>query len=137
MTERIEIFKNHFFESLEELSDLDFQENVWANKNNPEGLVSSYTEAAIQFWDDALVKYALEAGAIIYDKNVTQALHELSDAVDSLDEDDRHTMEVINDPKMQIVRDKAAEVLGLIAISDKSENTVTFLEEGTLKILEP
>lgn len=136
MTERIEIFKNHLFEALQELSNRDYQENIWANTNNPEGLVASFTEAAILFWDDALVSSALEEGAIVYDKKVTQALHELWNAIEIVDEF-RAEKEIINDPKMQIVRDKAAEVLHLIAISDKSENTVTFIEEGTLKVLEP
>ena len=136
MIAKREIFKNHFFESLEELCNRDFQESIWANKNNPEGWVSSFTEAAIQFWDDALVKYALERNAIIYDKKVTKALQQLWNAIEAVNEF-RPEEEIINDPKMQIVRDKAAEVLRLIAISDKSENTVTFIEEGTLRVLEP
>lgn len=137
MTNRTEIFKGHFFNSLRQLSDRDYQERIWANQNNPEGLVASYTEAVIGFFDDALVADALGSGAIIYDKKVTQTLHELSDAVDHLDEDNRYTMEVINDPKMQIIRDKATEALQLIEASDASENTVAFIEEGTLKVTNP
>lgn len=137
MMNNIEIFKGHFFDFLKELSDRDFQESVWANRNNPEGWISSYTEATIGLFDDALVMNALEAEAIIYDKNVTHALQELSDSVDQLNENNRPPMEVINDPLMQEVREKAAKVLELIAKSDKSENTVTFIEEGTLKVLSP
>jgi len=136
MTGRSEIFKNHFFEALQELSDRDYQERIWANKNNPEGLVASFTEAAILFWEDALVSSALEEGAIVYDRKVTQALQELWDAIEIVDEF-RSEEEIINDPLMQKVRDKATEVLELIKVSDKSENTVTFIEEGTLKVLEP
>jgi hypothetical protein len=136
MTRRAEIFKNHFFESLKELSDRNYQERIWTNKDNPEGLVASFTEAAILLWDDALVKHALEENAIIYDKEVTQALQKLWDAIEVVDEF-RSTEEIINDPLMQKVRDKASEVLALIEASDKSENTVTFIEEGTLRVLEP
>lgn len=137
MTHNIEIFKEHFFNSLKELSDRDFQERIWANRDNPEGWVSSYTEAAIGLFDDALLTNALEAGAVIYDANVTRALHELSNSIDQLDENNRPPADIINDPLMQDVREKAATVLELIAKSDKSENTVTFIEEGTLKVLSP
>ncbi|MCH2546799.1 MAG: hypothetical protein MK052_04210 [Alphaproteobacteria bacterium] len=137
MIECAEIFKNHLFEALAELSDRDFQERIWANKDNPEGWVTSFTEAAIQFWDDSLLSDALGRDAIIYDQRVTVALQELWNAIEPLEEYGRRPMEVINDPKMEIVRQKASEVLKLIESSDKSENTVTFLEEGTLQVLQP
>ncbi len=136
MTKRSEIFKNHFFESLKELSDRDYQERIWINRENPEGLTSSFTEAAIQFWDDSLVQYSLKEKAIVYDRKVTLALQELWNAIKKVDEF-RPEEEIINDPLMQQVREKAAEILALIKASDKSENTVTFIEEGTLKVLEP
>jgi hypothetical protein len=136
MNKRIEIFRNYLFEFLKELSDRQYQEHIWANTYNPDSLIASYTEAFIGLFDDANVGYALEEGAVIYDKKVTQALSELSACVDLVD-DNRSPEEIINDPHMQRVRDKASEILALIEVSDKSENTVTFIEEGTLKILEP
>lgn len=138
MTERTEIFKNRMFALLRELADKSYQIVSWAEGQNPEGSHSiSFNEAVIELFDDSLLSDALKRGAIIYDKKVTQALHELSDTVDPLDDYGRDTMEVINDPLMQKARDKATEVLELIKVSDKSENTVTFIEEGTLKVLEP
>ena len=135
-TNTIFILKNYFYKNLKELSDIYYQNNIWTNQNNPNNIVSSYTEAVIGLFDDALVSESLEENAIIYDKNVTQALHELSDAVDLVD-NNRIPIEIINDPLMQQVRDKAKEILELIEISDAKENTVTFIEEGTLNILDP
>ena len=136
MNEHPEIFKNHFFDALSELADRSFQERIWTNKDNPKGYVASFTETDINLFDDALVSDALERGAIIYDSKVTKSLREL-DAATRAVEGYRSAEEIINDPLMQIVRDKAAEVLALIEASDASENTVTFIEEGTLRVLEP
>ncbi len=138
MKERAEIFKDRMFALLREMADKSYQIHSWAEGEPLKGSHSiSFNEAAIELFDDSLLTDALNRGAIVYDKNVTKALYELSDAVDPLDDYGRDTMEVINDPRMQIVRDKATEVLQLIEISDKSENTVTFIEEGTLRVLEP
>ncbi|MEM7617515.1 MAG: hypothetical protein AAF195_03950 [Pseudomonadota bacterium] len=132
-----EIFKNRMTALLNELSSKSYQIEVWSKGNNIfNGRSILFSEAVIELFDDALVSEALEANAVIYDKDVTQALHELSDAVDLVD-DNRIPIEIINDPLMQKVRDKAKEILELIEISDVKENTVTFIEEGTLNILDP
>jgi hypothetical protein len=138
MTERAEIFKDRMFALVRELADKSYQILAWAEGKIPKGGHSiSFNEAAIELFDDSLLTDSLNRGAIIYDKRVTRALRELSDAVAPLDDYGRDTMEVINDPLMEVVRQKASEVLRLIEISDKSENTVTFIEEGTLRVLEP
>ncbi|MEM7617402.1 MAG: hypothetical protein AAF195_03360 [Pseudomonadota bacterium] len=88
--------------------------------------MSSFTEADTRVFDDAVVGHALRDGAIIYDKQVTLALQELHNAtaiVDSYRTDDK----IINDPMMEVVRQKAAIVLELIKESDGLESTVEII----------
>jgi len=121
------IYKKFLIEGLKELSDHDFQRRIWTNQDNPKGLVCSFTEADIRVFDDAVVGHALRDGSIIYDKQVTHALQELHDATAIVD-DDRTAVEIINDPLMEVVRQKAAKVLDLITASDGSESTVEIVE---------
>ncbi len=138
MKQNTEVFKDRMIDLLEELADRSYQIRSWVKGKVVNGDRSiSYTEAVIELFDDALVIDALNNNATLYDRNVTQALRELSKLTNLLDENNRPALEIINDPLMQQVREKAAEILALIKASDKSENTVTFIEEGTLKVLEP
>lgn len=121
------ILKNILIESLEELSDRDFQERIWANKDNPNGYIASFTEADINVFDDAVVIDPLREGEILFDQKVTKALWELHTATAAID-DNRPPEEIINDPLMEIVRQKAARVLELIKASDGSESTVEIVE---------
>lgn len=123
----MKIYSEILLGSLKDLSDKEYQDNIWLNKNNPKNLVSSFTESANNFLGDALIADALENNEIIYDKKVTKALEELSVAVDDVNEF-RHEEEIINDPKMQIVREKAAIALQLILASDGSESTVEIVD---------
>ena len=123
------INKSLLIEALKELSDRTYQHDIWANRNNPNGWVSSYIEASCNVFDDALVADALEEGAIIFDKNVTNALQELDQITDKID-GYRDILDIINDPKMELVRQKSTEILQLIAVSDLSQNTVEFIELG-------
>lgn len=54
----------------------------------------------------------------------------ISDLIDDINED-RPQEEIINDPKMEIVRQKAAMALELIKASDGSESTVRFVKVGS------
>jgi len=121
------IYKNNIVSLLKELSDIEFQKNIWLNVNNPRGLVCSFVEAVNMLFDDCVVTEYLNEGEIIISKSVTKALKELSLALDSVNEY-RPEEEIINDPLMDIVRVKAAECLVLIEASDGSESTVDIIE---------
>ena len=117
------IYKDNITGILSDLADLDYQRNIWTNLDNPNNLCSSFVEAANMLFDDCVVGDYLEEGEILFDKAVTQALRELGAAVDAVDEY-RTEEEIIADPLMEIVRQKAAEALRLIEASDERESTV-------------
>lgn len=127
MSDDYAVLKNILVESLEELSDHDYQERIWTNKDNPNGYVASFTEAVINIFDDAVVINPLREGEILFDQTVTQALWELHDATTAVD-DNRPPEEIINDPLMKIVRQKAAKALKLVTSSDGLESTVEIID---------
>jgi hypothetical protein len=124
---RERIYKGNIVHILRHLSDRNYQENVWLNRNNPEGLVDSFIEAANMLIDDCVVGDYLEEGEILFDRKTTDAFRELDAAIDAVDEF-RPEEDIINDPLMQIVRLKAAYVLALIQASDGKESTVEIIE---------
>lgn len=78
-------------------------------------------------FDDALITEAIENHDVIYSIKATEAIKELDLSINDINES-RTPEEVINDPKMQIVREKAAKALELILASDCSESTVEIFE---------
>ncbi|MFZ5833829.1 MAG: hypothetical protein ACOY2B_00390 [Pseudomonadota bacterium] len=127
MTEKFIINLHILIPALENLASEARQRYTWFP--NAEGDMSSFVEDVNGVFDDALVTYALEDNQIIYDRKVTEALHELDDAVMPVDEF-RGPEEIINDPLMRVVREKAARVLELIKTSKREGNTVEFWHDG-------
>ena len=123
MNEKGKVYKNAVLNKLNELADYTLQRKEWPSSES----FLCFVEAANGLFDDAAVSYLLEHNEIIYDKKVTAALRELDKALDGIDEY-RTEEEIIQDPKMEIVRQKAANVLALIAQSDGSESTVEIVE---------
>jgi hypothetical protein len=101
--------------------------NPIGRSGNPANLITSFVEAANNVFDDALITDVLENNQIVFDKKVTQALRELGAAVDVVDEF-RPEEDIINDPLMEVVRQKAASALALIEASDGRESTVEIIE---------
>lgn len=129
MNSRWGIYKAHLMEGLKELADIQYQQDIWLNHNNPKNWVGSFDEASTAVFDDALVNRALRAGQIILDQKVTQALWDLSAAIDAVDVSQEEEA-IINDPSMQMVREKAARALFLINVSSSEGSTVIILEPG-------
>lgn len=123
MTEKFKIFEDMLIQALGNLASEARQRYTWFP--NAEGDMSSLIEDVNNVFDDALVTDALENHQIIYDREVTEALRELDYAVMPVDEF-RDPEEIINDPLMQVVREKAASVLELIKASKREANTVEF-----------
>lgn len=119
------IYSKIFFKALKNLSSYERQKNSWFR--NQEGNMSSFTEDVINLYDDALVSEAIENGQIIYSQQVNNALLGLEKTTNMVDEFQPEA-DIINDPAMQVVREKAAEVLALIEASDGSESTVEIVE---------
>lgn len=119
------IYKGNIVRILQGLSDRGYQERVWLNRDS-RGIVDSFVEAANMLFDDCVVGDYLEEGEILFDRATTMTLRELHSAVQAVDEF-RSQEEIIHDPKMEIVRQKAAKVLALIEASNGRESTVDIL----------
>ena len=127
------VYKGNIVNILQGLSDRIYQERVLLNINNSEGLVDSFVEAVCMLFDDCVVGDYLKEGEILFDRRTTSVLHELDVAIDAVEASDengeyRSQAEIINDPLMQVVREKAAKVLELIEASDGRESTVEIKE---------
>ena len=127
MTSKRKINRALLLSGLRDLAYKQYQIDIWLNQNNPDGLVDSFVEAVIAVFDDTGVIDALRAQQIILNSKVTQALWDLHDATDAVDEYQSQE-DIINDPLMQIVRLKAAYALALIEASDGKESTVEIIE---------
>lgn len=134
-----EIWKRIYIENvvdiLKELADVKYQKDIWLNQNNPNNLVGSFTEAACMLFDDCVIGDYLKDGEVILDARVTQALWELSAAVDAVGEFDENgefcsQEEIIDDPLMEVVREKAARALFLINVSAYEGSTVDVAVPG-------
>lgn len=123
------IYKENVIKALKQLADRNYQNTVWLNQNNTQNLVGSFTEAACTLFDDCVIGDYLKDGEIILDKKVTEALWELDAAVDAVNEY-RPEEEIINDPLMEVVRQKAAHALFLINISTYEGSTVDVAVPG-------
>lgn len=121
------VHKGILVSALKELADKDYQQRIWLNTGDTPVFTLSFVEATINVFDDACVINALQEGYVIFDQKVTQALWELHDATDAVDEY-RLEEEIINDPLMEVVRQKAAKALALIEASDGRESTVEIIE---------
>ena len=124
MTEKFIINLHILFRALENLASVALQRYTWFP--NAEGDMSSFDEDVNNVFDDALVTDALENNQVIYDQKVTAALRELDNAVEPVDEY-RGPEEIINDPLMRVVREKAARVVALIKASSREGNTVEII----------
>ncbi|MEM7617400.1 MAG: hypothetical protein AAF195_03350 [Pseudomonadota bacterium] len=119
---------------LKEIADWSYQERAWDNPGaKPGDMTISFDEAVNMLFDDCIVGDLLEDGEIIISKKVTKILQELSNIIDNIDEN-RSQEEIIYDPKMDIVRQKATKALDLIKENDGSESTVRFVKVGTSDI---
>ncbi len=121
------IYKGNIVGLLKDLADRNYQEGVWLNRNNPEGLADSFIEAVCMLFDDCVVKDYLQEGEILFDRTTTDVLYDLHSAVQAVNEF-RPEEEIINDPLMEIVRQKAAKALALIEASDGRGSTVEIIE---------
>lgn len=124
------MYLENVIDLLGDFADKEYQVKVWLNINNTENLVGSFDETVNMLFDGEIFDAWFENNEIIVSKEVTKALQELLDIVDDIDEN-RSQKEIIDDPKMQIVRQKAAHALALIKASDGTESTVGFVKVGT------
>lgn len=129
MNKHYKIYKSILLQALIELADKDYQQRIWLNNGDKPVMTLSFVEAVNNIFDDALVKDSLHAKRIIFDERVTRALRELHEATEAVDEF-RPEEEIINDPLMDVVREKAARALFLINVSTGEGSTVDIAVPG-------
>ncbi|TAE34227.1 MAG: hypothetical protein EAY65_03020 [Alphaproteobacteria bacterium] len=125
---KYKIFKSTIMNLLHNLASLEYQQDVWLNQNNPENLIGSFVETVNMLFDDSIISYLLENNEVIISHEITQTLRDLDRLLDLVNEF-RPEIEIINDPQMILVRQKAAEALALVLMSDGSESTVEIIDE--------
>lgn len=118
---------------MSELADRDYQVRVWVNYVEKAVMTLSYGEAICMLFDDCVVGDYLKDREILFDRATTAAFHELDIAVNAVSESDekgnfRPREEILNDPLMEVIRQKAAKVLALIQASDGKESTIEIIE---------
>ena len=97
--------------SLKELADKGYQERLWLASSGDE--ISSLTEAVCQLFDDSGLGDALDRNNRVYGDPVDHMLRQLDGILRQLPRN-THPSIVIDDPKMEMVRNLASRVLSLI-----------------------
>ncbi len=121
------IYKKNVTEALEALSSYDFQRIAWFE--NDQGLMYSFNENVSDLFDDFYLEKALyDNHVVVFGEETDKALRELNDAVEEIVGNDYSEEVLINLPKMQIIREKAAKALALVKVSDGKESTVEIME---------
>jgi hypothetical protein len=111
------------------MADKEYQLQAWLNAGRKPVMTVSFIEAVCMLFDDCVIGDYLKEGEILFDKRATQALQELDAAVSAIN-DDRRQDEIINDPLMDVVREKAARALFLINVSTYEGSTVDIAVPG-------
>src|SRR5437868_2760160 len=92
--------------ALRELSDVEYQTRVWTGRD-PGGEMSSFEECVASVFDDSNLNLALDAGSEVLGSTIDNHLQVIRDLVGRIDSA-RTPDEVIEDPLMQQVRNRAA-----------------------------
>jgi hypothetical protein len=107
---------DHVRSGLDELSDLDYQSRVWTGRE-PAGEMSSFEESVATLFDDSGLGWALDKDEPVFGQQIDAELRELRAALVKIDSR-RSPDDVIDDPRMPVVREQAAAILR--AIEDSS-----------------
>jgi len=103
--------QNIVIDSLRELADQAYQENIWSASSGPE--IPSFTEAVCRLFGDSGLDAAFDKGEVVFGKEIDNRLKELGVILQEIP-DNRRASEIIQDKKMISVRDRAAHILKLI-----------------------
>lgn len=93
---------------LREFSDASYQKRVWNASSGPE--VSSFSEAVCQLFDDSGLDVELDKGSTVFSSHLDLKLKSLRSKLSSI-EKEMSPNEIINDPKMQAIRELSHEIL--------------------------
>lgn len=107
----IAVYKKGVIEDLQDLASYNFQKTAWLASSGP--IVSSFSEDYCKLFDDTGLGDALDAGQIVFNNMTDRVLRDLDATLRKINAN-RSPQEILDDPLMQVVREKAAEALRLI-----------------------
>lgn len=95
--------------ALEELSDESYQRRVWTGRGG-DNEMSSFIECVSRLYDDSGLDLALERDQPIFGTTIDADLQALGDLIARMDSS-RSPDEIVGDPVMSRVRDRATAIL--------------------------
>jgi Rod binding domain-containing protein len=99
-------------EELEEMADKELQERLWISGDSYE--ISSYVELMCRLFDDKrFPEFIAKGKSIGLTETIIDKLSKLEEALDGYKEK-KTDIEIINDPKWDVIRNMAKEVLILM-----------------------
>jgi len=96
---------------LRELSDASYQKRIWNVSSGSE--ISSFSEAVCQLFNDSGLCVELDKGHAVFSSSLSHKLRLLRSKLSSVEEM-RSPNEIIEDPKMQAIRELSEELLSQI-----------------------
>jgi hypothetical protein len=109
---------DHVREALDELSDHEYQARVWTGRGADDEM-SSFVECIARLYDDSGLERALDADEPVFGSPIDDELRRLGDLVRKVDVT-QSPDELIDHPRMQLVRDRAAAIIR--AIDEENPN---------------
>jgi hypothetical protein len=114
------VLTHHVRAALKELSDFEYQSRVWTGRGAANEM-ASFVECVVQLFDDSGLGPALDSGHPVFAPAIDAELRALDDLLRRVDDTQRPD-ELVQDPAMRPVRDRAAAILR--AIRDVAGTTV-------------
>jgi hypothetical protein len=94
--------------ALNELSDVEYQARVWTGRGAGDEM-SSFVECVERLFDDSGLEQALDAGDSVFGSQIDEQLRALGDLLVKIDSAQAPD-ELIDDPRMRLVRQRAASI---------------------------
>jgi hypothetical protein len=127
MTKERGVLVTNVIQGLRDLASYDFQKTAWFE--NDCGLWSSYNEDVEAIFMDTGLKYALDAGDVVFGKKADNALKELDGACNAIGYHwDGREKELLESDAMKNIRELSRKCLKLVRESDWSQSAVDLIE---------
>lgn len=119
----IGVHKSNFLREIDVFTSKDIQKEIWINPEND--LIGDFVEDVNMLYDTGIDR-ALEFSLPIFGEPTDTILREFDELIDEID-DELEQLEIINDPKMELVREKAKQLKELVKNSKAIEGGVKIL----------
>ena len=120
---KYKIYKRLIAEGLRYLSDRALQQKAWLEDND---ICSSFSDEVESVYLDSGLEGSLYKKTV-FDNETDAVLKELNSMIEAVGYE-RDERELIDAPEMEAIRQKAAEALRLVQVSDHQGSTVEIIE---------